>query len=80
MYVCHLFLTAFAFLEVHPALLPLLGLCILLGKALIALPTLLQLALFGFALLIILVGDLHILHRQQMALSQFFLCMGKTTS
>lgn len=53
---------ALAFLEVHPALLPLLCLCILLGKALIALPTLLQLALHYLALPVVLVCDFHILH------------------
>lgn len=58
----YLLLAALALLEVHPALLPLLCLGIQLGKALLAFPAFLQLPLLAFALVIILVSDLHELH------------------
>lgn len=58
----HLFLAALAFLEVHPTLLSLLSLGIQLCKSLLTLPPFLELFLLVFALVIILVCDLHKLH------------------
>ena len=62
--LCYLLFAALPLLEVHPARLSLLGLGIQLGKPLLTLPALLQLLLFRLGLVIILVCDLHVLHKQ----------------
>ncbi len=59
----HLLFAALALHEVHPALLSLVRLSIQLCKPLLTLPALLKLLLLRFGFVIILVCDLHELHK-----------------